>query len=562
MNFKKIILYILSLSVLLNMCLPCSVLADGVFSAERFEIRNARVIISGKTAEKGDTVTFAVKNKLTGNIFLLDETVSDGDKNYSFSLKMPDEMKGSAAEGVFCVMLASNDVIISGEKYEFEFAGSVAREKFVDAVKKNPESLRQMIENEENSIVVKTIGIAKDDYAKLSPDTLKDGVVTFFIRNADIENLTEETLCAEFNTALYAMYIKCSSASFALDKLNYSYDGKTFSQISDVNMKNYIINSMNSKSYENGGKMQADYEFYYSVYELNNAKTSDMADVLEKHKTALGIDNADEYKNFASLEGETLTKGERALAQIIEKDAVTTVKKIKSALKSAYDTATYVSPSAPSGGGSSKGGGGSSVSFNTNVNDNKNDTDTPQKEDKFSDLDSVLWAKDAIEKLADKNIVSGVGDGKFSPESYVKREEFIKMLVLALDIYDENAVCAFDDVKQTDWHYKFIASAVKNGIVMGKTDLTFGTGEYLTREDVAVMLNRCAKSLTDKETDFAFADGGDISDYAKDAVYKLYANGIINGVGENMFAPKEPCTRAMSAKLIYSAILENTGGDK
>ena len=565
LNFRKIILYILSVSVLFNMCFPCFVRAGEDFYTDSFEIRNARVIISGKTKSSGDTVTLAVKNKLTQNIFLLDETVSGSDKSFSFDLKMPDEMKGSTAEGVFFVTIASNDVIITGEKYEFEFAGSMAREKFVEQVKKNPENLRQMIENSENSVVVKTIGIAKDDYTNLSSDGQKDGVVSFFIRNADIENLTEETLCSEFNTAVYAMYIKNSNAAYALGKLNYSYDGKTFSQLTDVNMKNYIINSVNSKSYENGAEINADYRFYYSVYELNNAKATEMSDILEKHKAALGIDDSSEYKNFASLNGEALTKAERELAVTIEKGALTTTEKIKNALSLAYDAATYVSPSTPSGGGSSKGGGGSTVSFNPSVNNDKNDkndTDSVRKEDKFSDLQSVLWAKDAIEKLADKNIVSGVGDGIFSPDTFVKREEFIKMLVLALGVYDENAVCAFDDTNASDWHYKYIASAVKNGIVLGKTNSTFGTGEYLTREDVAVMLSRCATAAEDKDIDFAFADDENIANYAKDAVYKLYANGIINGVGENLFAPKEPCTRAMAAKLVYSAIFENAGGDK
>ena len=36
----------------------------------------------------------------------------------------------------------------------------------------------------------------------------------------------------------------------------------------------------------------------------------------------------------------------------------------------------------------------------------------------------------------------------------------------------------------------------------------------------------------------AFADDKDISDWAKDSVYFMAANGIINGVGNNKFAPK------------------------
>ena len=40
----------------------------------------------------------------------------------------------------------------------------------------------------------------------------------------------------------------------------------------------------------------------------------------------------------------------------------------------------------------------------------------------------------------------------------------------------------------------------------------------------------------------AFADDKDISDWAKDSVYFMAANGIINGVGNNKFAPKNVTT--------------------
>lgn len=548
--------------MLFNICFPCFAQPEQ-FSADRFEIKNARLILSGKTPQKGDTVTIIVKNKSTQNIFLLDETVSGDDGNFSFDLKMPDVMKGNIAEGVFYVTLASNDNIITGKDYEFEFAGSVARSNFVDAVKQNPTMLRQMIENAENESVVKTIGIAIGDYNKLSSQNEKDGVISFFNQNTDIENLTEETLCSNFNAAIYAMYIKCLQAPFALEKLNYSYDDKSFSQISDNNKKNYISNSMNSKAYSSEEKMKADYKFYYSVYELNNAVSTEMSKILEKHKSALGIEESDEYKKFASLSGEYLTKAERALAQIIDKEAVTTVEKINSALMSAYNSATYVSSDSLNGGGSSKGGG-STVSFNSNVSssENQNITDLPQTNGAFSDLDSVLWAKDSIEKLAELKIVSGIGDGLFAPDGLVKREEFIKMLVLALDVYDENAKCSFDDVNESDWYYTYIASALECKITLGTGNSKFGAGQYLKREDVAVILNRCINVEKQRDESFLFADDNDISDYAKESVYNLYANGVINGMGDSIFAPQETCTRAMAAKLIYSSIIESTGGDK
>ena len=60
------------------------------------------------------------------------------------------------------------------------------------------------------------------------------------------------------------------------------------------------------------------------------------------------------------------------------------------------------------------------------------------------------------------------------------------------------------------------------------------------------MLN-CGKLSEDIKT---FSDESDFSDYSKDAIKILAGNGIINGMGENTFAPKANASRAQAAKII------------
>ena len=47
-----------------------------------------------------------------------------------------------------------------------------------------------------------------------------------------------------------------------------------------------------------------------------------------------------------------------------------------------------------------------------------------------------------------------------------------------------------------------------------------------------------------------FADDAKISRYAKDAVYACQQAGIIDGMTETEFAPKETATRAQVAKIL------------
>lgn len=51
-----------------------------------------------------------------------------------------------------------------------------------------------------------------------------------------------------------------------------------------------------------------------------------------------------------------------------------------------------------------------------------------------------------------------------------------------------------------------------------------------------------------------FADSDKISEYAKEAVMSLKSAGVVNGVNDTDFAPEQNCTRAMAAKVIYTAL--------
>lgn len=90
------------------------------------------------------------------------------------------------------------------------------------------------------------------------------------------------------------------------------------------------------------------------------------------------------------------------------------------------------------------------------------------------------------------------------------------------------------------------------GAINGTTAVTFSPNDLLNREQAATMLTRVFKRITlagwtlDTDSQFqlnyarpaAFADDASISDWAKDSVYFMVSNGIIQGVGNNLFAPK------------------------
>lgn len=205
-------------------------------------------------------------------------------------------------------------------------------------------------------------------------------------------------------------------------------------------------------------------------------------------------------------------------------------------------------PSGGSGGGS---GGGGQKTLATVIKD------TEEKQeilfDVYSDLDEALWARNAIVNLTNRGILRGRSADKFEPNANVTREEFVKMLVEAF-VSDEivGKPVSFEDVIPTRWYYPYILKGVEAGIVTGYSETVFGIGEFITRQDMAVMAYRAAMKnyISENETD-VFADEDKISDYAKEAVAVMAENGIINGKGDGNFCPLDTATRAEAAKIIY-----------
>ena len=153
--------------------------------------------------------------------------------------------------------------------------------------------------------------------------------------------------------------------------------------------------------------------------------------------------------------------------------------------------------------------------------------------------------------LYEKGIINGDGDGKFSPERNVTREEFVKMLCLTALKTDYTEECSFADVSPEAWYYKYVAAACGAGIVNGMDAEKFGSGRYITRQDAAVMICRALESagipINAENANAAFEDSDSIAEYARAAVAAMKNLKIINGMGDNKFCPAQLCTRAQAA---------------
>lgn len=214
------------------------------------------------------------------------------------------------------------------------------------------------------------------------------------------------------------------------------------------------------------------------------------------------------------------------------------------------------------GGGSRGGGGGVSMSVKVDSETieqiNKETLPEAQQLPDFTDLTASHWAYDSVTILRKRNIINGYQDGSFRPENTVTRAEFIKMLVLALNLEADATETEFSDVADTDWYYEFVTAGAQKGIITGYPDGSFKPDVIVSREEMAVMLQRAyklsLKKLEAVNDECYFADAEDISSWAVQAVEELSGAGVLSGNENEMFEPARGATRAETAKSI-SALL-------
>lgn len=216
------------------------------------------------------------------------------------------------------------------------------------------------------------------------------------------------------------------------------------------------------------------------------------------------------------------------------------------------------------GGGSGSSGGGSSVSGSgglasvTNggtTEQPNNPDDTQDTEQIFADVASDRWSYPYITALAEQGVVNGY-DGLFHPEDSVTREEFLKMLLSVINIStDSTGQTPFADVQADAWYAPFVAGAYEAGIVQGISADTFGIGQPISRQDMAVMVVRALETAgITLETDgqaVSFADAEQISGYAQSAVVRLSEAGILGGNENGEFLPLNQLSREEAAKVVY-----------
>ena len=283
-------------------------------------------------------------------------------------------------------------------------------------------------------------------------------------------------------------------------------------------------------------------------------------------KVAFTTNDDEKYAVIFGTPTEINSKGETKATYVANDKAGTvtitaTYKDTEGNEKSASVKVTVKKASTTTGGndGTTSGGGPSIIAPGHTGAVTTPNTNTNYKPD-FQDLDSVEWARTAINGLAMRGMINGRDQYTFDPNANITRAEYCQILMGAINALNAKGESTFADVPSIAWYYNAVSVASQLGIVSGYGDGNFGPNDLITRQDMALMTYKTAqimnKSLEPVNAEITFEDSHEISDYAFEAVMTLQKAGIINGMTDTTFEPHSNATRAQSAKVIFDTFVD------
>lgn len=178
----------------------------------------------------------------------------------------------------------------------------------------------------------------------------------------------------------------------------------------------------------------------------------------------------------------------------------------------------------------------------------------------FTDVHPEDWYYDVVNHAVSNNLFNGTSATAFSPSQPMTRSMFVAVLGRMAEV-DTNSYTgtSFSDVPTTAYYAPYISWANGEGIVSGTGNGRFSPDESVTREQITKMLFTYAQSLhIDTNTDFIpdkyydYTDYRTVSRYASQAVSWCINNGIING-SNGKINPQDTATRAEVATMLMNA---------
>ena len=178
----------------------------------------------------------------------------------------------------------------------------------------------------------------------------------------------------------------------------------------------------------------------------------------------------------------------------------------------------------------------------------------------FSDIKNHA-NKAAIEELASRGIINGMGKGTFAPNKTMTRAEFAAIVTRALGLAAKDTK-VFSDVPSSKWYAGYIGTANSSGIVNGVGGGKFNPDGTITRQEAAAMVARAAKlcgldtamdAAATKDMLAQFGDYRSVASWAKEPMAFCYSVNILDQSALKI-EPTKAILRCEIAQMLYNML--------
>ena len=174
----------------------------------------------------------------------------------------------------------------------------------------------------------------------------------------------------------------------------------------------------------------------------------------------------------------------------------------------------------------------------------------------FTDVPLNAWYYNAVQYVYDNDLMNGTDPTRFSPSLTTTRAMLVQVLYNKEGRPAVDYAGTFTDVPETQWYAPAVEWAYREGIANGTGNGKFSPNAAITREQLAVMLYHYAvyagsTDTTTRGDTAAFTDAADIHSWASDAVEWAVGVGVLKG-NSNLLRPRDTATRAEIAQVLQN----------
>ena len=165
-----------------------------------------------------------------------------------------------------------------------------------------------------------------------------------------------------------------------------------------------------------------------------------------------------------------------------------------------------------------------------------------------ADLDPDKWYYGAMDYCIGNGYIKGSGNWCYQPETYMTRAMLAELLYRYDGAAPVTELHGFTDVPENVYYHDALSWSVSSGILNGVGNGLYAPDKPVTRQELAKVL-MCYLELQIQPAAVEFSDNAAISSWAQKPVQAVSAAGLMNG-SDGRFRPNDPVTRAEIATLL------------